>query len=296
MMPDFAVCIVLPAYNEQHTVAHVIDQINSTLGPIYEQRYSVVVVDDGSTDDTAREASAAGAYVLSLRKHEGLAAAFRAGVSHAMLVGADVIVNVDSDGQHPVGDLPRLIGQIVLGYDLAIGSRFIHDSPGWKPWIQTFQSKSFSRLFGYASGVQIRDVHSGFRAFNAGLAERVMITSSHSYTREQFYRASQQGARIIEIPVRYTARTMGRSRLIPHRHLTMLGITRDLVKWEMEYRKPRRTIAISIMWGLGTVVCSLSMSAIIYLKERTALYLAEIGAGSAWTFVGVNDVEDRKGS
>jgi len=76
----------------------------------------------------------------------------------------------------------------------------------------------------------------------------------------------------------------------------MLGITRDLVKWEMEYRKPRRTIAISIMWGLGTVVCSLSMSAIIYLKERTALYLAEIGAGSAWTFVGVNDVEDRKGS
>ncbi|MEX2016768.1 MAG: glycosyltransferase family 2 protein, partial [Candidatus Hydrogenedentales bacterium] len=127
--------VIIPAYNEAETISDVVDAIRR-LGPAY----SVVVVDDGSTDATAAIATRAGAEVIQLPYNLGIGGAMQTGYRYALRNDFDVAVQCDADGQHPVHQIPRLVARVLAGSaDLVVGSRYVAASE-YRP--------SFSRRIG----------------------------------------------------------------------------------------------------------------------------------------------------
>ena len=151
-----SVSIVMPAKNEAAAIKEVIESVRQ-LVPGAE----VLVVDDGSTDDTAAIAELAGARVIHNRYSMGNGAAIKAGARSAT---GDVIVFMDADGQHDPNDIPRLMEKIEDGYDMAVGARRdnAHASAG-----RGLANRFYNRLATYMTGEKILDLTSGFRAVKA---------------------------------------------------------------------------------------------------------------------------------
>lgn len=251
------IVVTLPAYNEQDSIKNVLDNIAGVMSKCYPQAaWQVVVVDDCSGDETASRAESCGALVIRLPAKAGLAQVFRQEMQTALSLGADWIVHLDADGQHPPEAIPLLLTQLEGGYDLVVGSRFLEHTPRGKPFIERFESRSFSRLLSLITGRHFTDVHSGFRAFTRRLAQEVPIRSSFSYTREQLFRAAGRGFKVVEVPIAALPRQYGSSRLIKSRYRTMLTITREFAAWNWEERFSPVKIPIILAWGGGTVALS----------------------------------------
>ncbi|MGZ5477138.1 MAG: glycosyltransferase family 2 protein, partial [Thermoanaerobaculia bacterium] len=157
--------VQIPAYNEENTIAAVLRDIPRKIEGI--TAIETLVIDDGSSDQTADAARKAGAtHVLQLRTHRGLSAAFVAGIDAALRLGADVIVNTDGDNQYSGGDIARLVIPIVRGNaEVVIGDRDVSSSPHMSPLKRMLQRLG-SWTVGKASGISVSDVTSGFRAFS----------------------------------------------------------------------------------------------------------------------------------
>jgi glycosyltransferase involved in cell wall biosynthesis len=206
----------IPAWNEEESLPETLARLPRTLSGFGE--VVILVVDDGSTDRTADLAQSAGARVVRQPAHRGLAAAFRAGLDAALALGADVIVNLDADGQYDPGDLSALVEPILAGRaDLVIGDRgpgtLAHFSPA-KRLLQRIGSWVVEQ----AAGIAVPDATSGFRAFSREAARRVNVFSQMTYTLETIIQAGSKGLRVASVPVRAHA-TARRSRLlssVPH--------------------------------------------------------------------------------
>ena len=157
--------VQIPAFNEEATIAQTLRDIPKKIDGITS--IETLVVDDGSSDHTADAARKAGAsHVVQLKTHRGLSAAFVAGIDAALRLGADVIVNTDADNQYSGADIARLVAPIVKGTaEVVIGDRQVASSPhmsGLKRSLQRLGSWTVGR----ASGIEVADVTSGFRAFS----------------------------------------------------------------------------------------------------------------------------------
>jgi len=161
-----------------------------------------LVVDDGSTDDTAAVALSHGVdHIVRIPKNRGLANAFSAGLEASCRLGADVVVNLDADNQYDAGAISAMIGPIVDGdADIVVGCRPIatiaHFSP-LKKWLQVFGS----RVVRVISGVQVSDATSGFRAYSREAAMRLNVYSRYTYTLETLIQAGHSGLQVVEVPV-----------------------------------------------------------------------------------------------
>ncbi|HIH92024.1 TPA: glycosyltransferase family 2 protein [Candidatus Woesearchaeota archaeon] len=207
------IVITIPAYNEGRTLGNVIQDIRKAMdSSAYKSKYRVLVVDDGSADDTAKAARKAGAIVMSHPRNCGLAETFRTEVRKSLELGADIIVHIDADGQYLPKEIPLLIREVQAGNDLVLGSRF-RGTIEYMPLIKRWGNKAFSRVISRITGVEISDGQTGFRAFTKEVAKRIVIISSHTYTQEQIIKAVREKFRIKEVPV-YFARREGKSRLI----------------------------------------------------------------------------------
>ena len=167
------VCIVIPVYNEAGAICGVIDDIR-TVGD-----YILIVVDDGSHDDTAFQAHAKGVLVIRHRVNRGKGAAVKTGVVAANLLDADVVVTMDGDGQHDPGDLQSLIEPILTEqYDVVLGSRLLNreDMPALKVVANTM-GNFFTWLF---YGIMVSDSQSGFRAYSK-YAALIIDTKADKY-------------------------------------------------------------------------------------------------------------------
>jgi len=124
--------VVIPAYNEEHSVGNVINQIPKNIPGVDQQE--IVVIDDGSSDETTRAAKETGkATVITLPYNLGIGSAVQTGFIYAQRKNYDIIVRVDGDGQHQPGDIPKLLGPIMAQEtDMTIGSRFLEDK-GFSP-------------------------------------------------------------------------------------------------------------------------------------------------------------------
>lgn len=193
--------VQIPALNEEASLGTVIHEIPRHIPGI--DQVEVLVIDDGSTDRTVDIAREAGAdHVISLHRNHGLAFAFQAGMDACLRRGADIIVNTDADNQYPGDQIPLLIAQMLKQRaDLVIGDRQVdqvaHFSPQ-KRWLQ----KLGSWVVRIASGTDVPDAPSGFRAYTREVALRLFVTSSFSYTIDHLIQAGKRRVMIAHVPIR----------------------------------------------------------------------------------------------
>ncbi len=192
--------VQIPAFNEEATIAAVVDDVPRAIAGI--ARIEVLVVDDGSLDHTVDCAQAAGAdHILSLRYNRGLAFAFQAGLDACLRLGADIIVNTDGDHQYPGDQIPALVQPILdRQADIVIGNRQIDQVNHFSPQKRVLE-KLGSWVVRLASGTTVPDAPSGFRAYSREAALRLFVTSDFSYTLDNVIQAGKRGLRVAHIPI-----------------------------------------------------------------------------------------------
>lgn len=191
---------VVAAYNESGAIGPVI----SELRPAVDR---VIVVDDGSADDTADVAHGHGAEVLIHRVNLGQGAALQTGILYALREGADFILTFDADGQHMPDDIPRLREALTVGdADIAMGSRFLGTTEAM-PWLRRMVLKAavlFTRL---TTGMRVSDAHNGLRLLTRRAALAIEIRQNRmAHASEIIEQVGRHKLRYVEVPVhiRYT--------------------------------------------------------------------------------------------
>lgn len=205
------IIVTIPAYNEEKTIVTVIKKIHEVMRQ-NKYNYKILVVDDGSKDKTAIIAKKEKAFVYSHPKNYGLAETFKTEVEKSLKLGADVIVHIDADTQYKAEEIPKLVKEIEKGYDLVLGSRF-NGTIESMPFMNKIGNMAFSKVISQITNMDISDGQTGFRAFTKEVAQKISITSNHTYTQEQIIRAVRNKFRIKEVPV-YFAKRKDKSRLI----------------------------------------------------------------------------------
>ncbi|MCR4335283.1 MAG: glycosyltransferase family 2 protein [archaeon] len=203
--------ITIPAYNEEKSIGNVISEIPSKIKGV--KKITVLVIDDGSTDQTVKVAREKKAVVISNKVNKGLAFSFKRGLETALSMGADIIVNTDADFQYNQKQIPLLVEPILSGeVDLVLGSRFkgsIEEMSLQKRIGNIIASKTLS----WICMRKISDGQTGFRAFSREAAAKINLFSNYTYTQESILQAVDKGISIKEIPVDFRKRH-GESRLI----------------------------------------------------------------------------------
>ncbi len=199
---------IVPAYNEEATIGEVVFELRD-----YAPSFEILVVDDGSTDETAGCAEEAGARVLRLPLNLGIGGAVQAGYMYGLEHGFDVAVQVDGDGQHDARELSRLLEPVLAGHaDLAIGTRF----SGPRDYRATFARRIGIGLFATLVSLRVRqrmtDTTSGFRAVNHRGIRLFAADYPHDYPEvESVVTAARGNLRVCEVPVRMRPRVAGES-------------------------------------------------------------------------------------
>ncbi len=195
----FRISVVLPAFNEEKTIKKVIRSIGSWLN---QDEVSVIVVDDGSRDNTFFEAKSEEALVLRHVVNLGIGAALLTGLNAAESLGSDIIVFMDSDGQHRPEDLTRLINPIKEGKaDVVIGSRALTGSKGM-PLHKHVGNKFLTWLTNLLGKSKVTDSQSGFKAFRSGVFKKINVTcENYAVHSEILIKASRAGLKIMEVPI-----------------------------------------------------------------------------------------------
>jgi glycosyltransferase involved in cell wall biosynthesis len=187
---------VVPAFNESKMIASIVRDLKNEVD-------RVVVVDDGSTDNTGKLAKSEGAVVLQHFLNRGQGAALQTGIDFALQLGADIIITFDADGQHDVADIKKLAEPLMLdGVDIVLGSRFISSSKLKMPFLRLVILKlavAFDRL---RTGLKITDTHNGLRAISRRAAGLIKIRQDGmAHASEILEQISQLGLKYKEVPV-----------------------------------------------------------------------------------------------
>jgi glycosyltransferase involved in cell wall biosynthesis len=193
------VIISIPAYNEADSISNVIKEIKEIMEK-ESWKYTIHVVDDGSSDSTASLAKKAGAKVFSRKRNKGLASTFQEEIKYALDAKADVIVHTDADGQYPAKFIPSLIKKVESGFDLVLGSRFLEGRKHIS-FSKNFGNRAFARVFSRLCKIKLTDTTTGFRAFTKEIAKEITFTNTFTYTQEQLIRASKAKFKISEVPI-----------------------------------------------------------------------------------------------
>lgn len=206
--------VIIPALNEEKTIETVITAIPRHI--LGFDTIEIVAVDDGSTDATAEIATRAGAAVVRHVETQGVGAAFHRGLREALMRGADVIVNVDADGQFNPLDIPILIEPIQSGRaEFVTATRFkdpalVPTMPPMKRW----GNKWVTHLVNFLTRQSFTDVSCGFRAYSREAALRLTLFGHFTYTQESFIDLAFKGIHIMEVPLKVRGeREFGNSRV-----------------------------------------------------------------------------------
>lgn len=210
--------VIIPTYQEAENIETV---LRLALDALPEAR--VLVVDDGSPDGTADLAAAVGqatgrVEVLRRPAKSGLGSAYRAGFAWGLERGFDVLIEMDSDLSHDPAELPALVAAVEAGAGLAIGSRYVPGggTPNW-PRRRRWLSRWGNRYVGLVLGIGVRDATAGFRAYRASTLEAIDYASTsadgYAFQVEMAYRVVQVGRTVTEVPIQFTDRERGTSKM-----------------------------------------------------------------------------------
>jgi hypothetical protein len=204
--------IQIPCLNEETTLPQVLAELPRELPGFDAVEW--LIVDDGSTDRTVEVARANGVdHIVRLTNNKGLAAAFQAGLDACLKLGADVIVNTDADNQYQAGDMPKLVEPILEGRaDMVVGDRQVKDVEHFSASKKLLQRLG-SWVVRRASGTDIPDTTSGFRAYNREAALQLVVVSNYTYTLESVIQAGKMLVAIEHVPIASNPKTRN-SRLV----------------------------------------------------------------------------------
>ncbi len=205
--------IQIPCLNEEDALPATLAELPRRVEGFDEVEW--LVIDDGSTDSTVEVARAQGVdHIVRLTSNRGLAAAFQAGLDASLKLGADAIVNTDADNQYRAEDIGKLVGPILAGEaDMVVGDRGVRELEHFSRSKRALQRLG-SWVVRRASGTDVPDTTSGFRAYNREAALQLQVVSNFTYTLESLIQAGKMLVAIEHVPVG-TNPTERRSRLFP---------------------------------------------------------------------------------
>mgnify|MGYP001383215386 FL=1 len=221
---NFKICFVLPTYNEEENIENIIQQILKEEKNQSKHTFSILVVDDNSTDETQtivqRYISLNSKVHLVTGQKKGLGDAYKRGFKFALNdLKADLIFQMDSDGQHDASLIPDFVSYIEEGKDVVIGSRFIDGgtTPDFS-FSRLLMSKVGNLLVRYVGGItQVKDCTSGYRAIRASYLKELdfsyLSTRGYSFQSSLICDLAWRGADISEIPIEFSSRQGGDSKL-----------------------------------------------------------------------------------
>jgi glycosyltransferase involved in cell wall biosynthesis len=200
--------VIIPAFNEEASLPTVLATLRASV-----PECDILVVDDGSADDTARVARSGGAMVAPLPFNLGVGGALRTGFRFAHRHGYERAVQFDADGQHDVAGINALLAELDGGADVVVGSRFIEGIKGYRTGVVRGGAMSILRLaLSLMTGQHFTDTSSGFRAYSRRVIEYFADAYPLEYlsdTVESLLLACYAGFSVVEIPVTMSVRTTG---------------------------------------------------------------------------------------
>ncbi|MDD5723907.1 MAG: glycosyltransferase family 2 protein [Syntrophales bacterium] len=207
-MPD--VSIIIPAYREEKAISGVVRNICRVMD-LTGRSYEILVVDDGSDDETAAEAQKAGARILPHPYNIGNGAAVKTGIRNAR---GEILVTLDGDGQHSSEDIPRLLDKMDV-YDMAVGAR---RSDSKRSFLRRAANRIYNWFATYMCGRRIEDLTSGFRAVKTDIARRFLslLPNTFSYPTTITMAVIRSGYSLVYVPIT-TNRRVGVSKIRPIR-------------------------------------------------------------------------------
>lgn len=220
--------IVIPAYNEENSISGVIKDLKK------HNYHNIIVVDDGSTDNTLKIARQAGTIVVRHPINLGQGAALRTGMDLALDLGVDLIVTFDADGQHMARDINKLIKPLISKeVDIALGSRFIDNSSN-TPWLKKVLLKIGVILVFLMYGIMLSDTHNGLKAMSRLAAQKISIESrGMEHASEIIGKIKANKIKFKEIPVtiRYSEYSIKKGQRISN---SLNIFIKMLAKWFMK--------------------------------------------------------------
>ncbi len=213
--------LVLPTYNEAENIEAIVDAVLPHLATAAPD-HTLLIVDDASPDGTGELADRLAAElpfvdVLHRDRKEGLGPAYIAGFRTALAAGAQLVAEMDADFSHDPAALPRLVAA-TRDADLVVGSRYVPGggTTGWPLW-RRVMSRMGGRYASTVLGAPLRDLTSGFKVWRPDTLQRIGIdrlrSDGYAFTIEATWRALRRGARVIEVPIVFTDRIAGASKL-----------------------------------------------------------------------------------
>ena len=202
------VLIVIPAYNEEANIEHVVRELEEK----YPQ-FDYIVVNDGSRDRTAAICREQGFSLLDLPVNLGLAGCFQAGMKYAYYTGYEYALQFDGDGQHRPEYIQAMKEKMDEGYDIVIGSRFVTEKKSWS--MRMFGSRLIGTAIWLTTGAKIKDPTSGMRLFSRKMIGEFAWNLNYGPEPDTVSFLIRQGAKIAEVQVTIDDRTAGESYLKP---------------------------------------------------------------------------------
>lgn len=198
--------VIVPAYNEEENIVRVIENLKENFSA-----YDYVVINDGSSDDTARLCKRKGYELIDLPVNLGLAGAFQTGLKYAYRKGYDYAIQFDADGQHRPEFIKAMLDKIQEGYDIVIGSRFVTKK---KPHsLRMLGSNLISLATRLTTGRKVKDPTSGMRMFNKKMIAEFALNLNYGPEPDTISYLLKQGATIAEVQVEMDERIAGESYL-----------------------------------------------------------------------------------
>ncbi len=192
------VTISIPAYNEARTLSKLVKEVKEVMNST-NYKYEIIVVNDGSNDETEKIAKSLDITIYSHPYNLGLAETFKTEIEKFLKSKADIFVHTDADGQYPSKYIPEMIKEVENGCDLVLGSRF-YGGKYSGTLIKKLGNLAFAKVFSNLLKIKLRDTTTGFRAFNRKVASLPLI-NNFTYTQEQLIRTRKARLRIKEIPI-----------------------------------------------------------------------------------------------
>jgi glycosyltransferase involved in cell wall biosynthesis len=276
--------IQIPCLNEAENIKSTLQSIPAAMAGI--DRMEILVIDDGSSDNTSALARACGAHhIIRFNKNRGLASAFRAGIAAALDNGADIIVNMDGDNQYPGQAIPALIAPLLAGEaDIVIGNRNPEQDSRIPP-LKRLLYKTGRILMNRLCGSDIPDPVSGFRALSRQAAMDITIASYFSYTLEMIIQAEHKYLKIAHVPI--TANAVIRpSRLFRSMPMFIYYSARTIIESYLLYKPLKFFTVIASAFAIVGLVPIIRFT-LAYLEQGHAGHIQSLILGSSFILIAV---------